>query len=310
MTFRPRIRSIKPEMWQDEKVGALSRDARLLFVGLITMADDEGRLRGMGAAVLGHVFPYDEDALRKLSTWLEELVASRLVVAYETDGVRYFYLPGFARHQVVNKANKSTLPAPPTVGVREPEPIHTVQLPDQSGSAPVTVRDVSDPSRARGGSGSGSGTDQPPLAPPADAGGGPSTGVIASLPRNSRALGTNPRAVNNQLAATVASDRALVAVGGLTEPTEKDRTDWERLQPRLVAAVGDQFVIASHIEALALVGVDGDGRLVLDGPDEAWAWSRQRFHSALLAHAEAVGVGARFATADEHAGLHETGAAA
>jgi hypothetical protein len=66
MTFRPRIRTIKPEMWADEKVGQLSRDARLLFVGLITMADDEGRLRGCPAAILGHVFPYDDDALRKL----------------------------------------------------------------------------------------------------------------------------------------------------------------------------------------------------------------------------------------------------
>lgn len=35
---RPRIRTLKPECWQDEKIGQLSRDARLLFVGLITMA--------------------------------------------------------------------------------------------------------------------------------------------------------------------------------------------------------------------------------------------------------------------------------
>lgn len=113
MTFRPRIRTIKPEMWADEKIGQLSRDARLLFVGLITMADDEGRLRAMPAAILGHVFPYDEDALRKLAGWVDELSASGLIVAYEHGGVRYFYLPGFVRHQVINKAKPSSLPGPP-----------------------------------------------------------------------------------------------------------------------------------------------------------------------------------------------------
>ena len=38
-----RIRSVKPEIWLSPQVMELSRDARLLFVGLITQADDEGR---------------------------------------------------------------------------------------------------------------------------------------------------------------------------------------------------------------------------------------------------------------------------
>lgn len=309
MTFRPRIRSLKPEMWQDEKVGALSRDARLLFVGLITMADDEGRLRGMAAAVLGHVFPYDEDALRKLPAWLDELVASRLVVAYEVDGVRYFYVQGFTRHQVVNKANKSTLPSPPTVGGRDPEPTPTGSLPDHSGSAPVAVRDVSEPSRARGGSGSGSGTDQPPPTPPADAGGEPGSGAIASLPRNSRAFGTSPRAVADQRLAAAATQRSAVAIGALGEPSEKHRADWKRLQAALVAVVGDQFVLAAHVESFRLVGVS-EGVMVIDAPDVAWSWASQRFTRAFESVAGPLGVEARLASADEHRGLCETGAAA
>jgi hypothetical protein len=76
---RPRIRTIKPELWQDEKVGGLSRDARLLFIGLVTMADDEGRLRALPAVILGHCLPYDADALRKVEAWLAEVAASGLV---------------------------------------------------------------------------------------------------------------------------------------------------------------------------------------------------------------------------------------
>lgn len=62
MSTRPRIRTLKPELWQNEKVGDLSHGARLLFVGLITMADDEGRFRARPSVILGHVFPYDVEA--------------------------------------------------------------------------------------------------------------------------------------------------------------------------------------------------------------------------------------------------------
>jgi hypothetical protein len=156
MTFRPRIRTIKPEMWADEKVGQLSRDARLLFVGLITMADDRGRLRGMPAGILGHVFPYDVDALRKLDGWLRELTASGLAVTYEHGGITYFYLPGFTRHQVINRSKDSTLPVPP----HEAEVTPPVTVPEESvtNHGTVTEPDVKPPgvvraSRAYDGSG-------------------------------------------------------------------------------------------------------------------------------------------------------------
>jgi hypothetical protein len=86
---RPRIRTIKPETWHDEKIGTLSRDARLLFVGLITMADDDGRLRGMPAAILGHVFPYDDDAPQQLEAWLADLERAALIVRYRVAGLPY-----------------------------------------------------------------------------------------------------------------------------------------------------------------------------------------------------------------------------
>ena len=38
-----RIRTIKPEFPQSESIGALTREARLLFVLLWTIVDDSGR---------------------------------------------------------------------------------------------------------------------------------------------------------------------------------------------------------------------------------------------------------------------------
>ena len=40
----PRIRTIKPEFWTDEKVGECSIPARLLFIATWNIADDRGNL--------------------------------------------------------------------------------------------------------------------------------------------------------------------------------------------------------------------------------------------------------------------------
>jgi hypothetical protein len=111
---RPRIRTIKPETWDDEKIGRVSRDARLLFVGLITMADDEGRFRSLPAQVLGHVYPYDTDAPKKLERWMCELVDVGLVVVYERDGVQYGAIPNFTKHQRISHPKDSLIPTPPS----------------------------------------------------------------------------------------------------------------------------------------------------------------------------------------------------
>lgn len=111
--MRPRIRTLKPEIWSDEKIGRVSREARLLFVGLITLADDEGRFRALPSAILGHVFPYDTDAPRRLAGWMDELTRMRLVVVYETAGVAYGHFPHWSDHQRINRASDSILPAPP-----------------------------------------------------------------------------------------------------------------------------------------------------------------------------------------------------
>jgi hypothetical protein len=117
---RPRIRSVKPEVWQNEEVGSVSRDARLLFVGLITMADDEGRFRALPPLILGHTFPFDKDAPRNLGKWLGELCDAAdpdgvpLLVLYEIGGRPYGWLPGFTDNQRISKPKPSKFPPPPS----------------------------------------------------------------------------------------------------------------------------------------------------------------------------------------------------
>jgi hypothetical protein len=82
--MRPRIRTIKPELWCDERVCSLSRGARLTAIGLISAADDRGRLEFSIASIRGYVFPRDRDVSdRMVAEWVNEVVATGFALAYE-----------------------------------------------------------------------------------------------------------------------------------------------------------------------------------------------------------------------------------
>ena len=124
-----RIRSIKPSFWA--ACGYLSRDARLLAVGLISMADDDGRFVATQQAILGYVFPLDTDVTSKrLAAWLDEVTTRRpghdraLVELYEVDGVPYAWFPKYRKHQRINRPQPSALPAPPPDALFDDGVIH------------------------------------------------------------------------------------------------------------------------------------------------------------------------------------------
>lgn len=129
-----RIRSTKPEFWQDEKLAhELTRDARLLYKALWNEADDEGRLRGSEAYLHGALFPYDPGQWFHDS--LESIIATGRAVRYEADGATYLYLTKLIKNQKINKPSKSKLPPPPVCSGS----IHVV-LPESSGSPPSLAR--------------------------------------------------------------------------------------------------------------------------------------------------------------------------
>lgn len=107
-----RIRTIKPEFPQSETIGSLSRDARLLFIQLWTIADDEGRGRGAIPVLAGALYPYDDDARGLLNSWLSELVEANCIVRYEHAGNTYFQITNWSLHQKIDKPTQSRFPSP------------------------------------------------------------------------------------------------------------------------------------------------------------------------------------------------------
>jgi len=105
-----RIRTIKPEFPQSESVGRLSREARLLFIQLWTIADDAGRTRAASRMLASLLYPYDDDAPALIDGWLAELSDAGMVALYEHDGARYLEITKWLEHQKIDKPSKSRLP--------------------------------------------------------------------------------------------------------------------------------------------------------------------------------------------------------
>lgn len=116
----PRIRTIKPEFWKEEKVakrlpGPDGRQARALFIALWNFAEDTGVARGNPAYLRSEIFPYDDDiTTRDVSRWLELLERGRFIVRYEREDQTYLWVRGFAKHQRIERPSKPTLPEPTT----------------------------------------------------------------------------------------------------------------------------------------------------------------------------------------------------
>ncbi len=122
-----RIRSIKPEFWSSEDIAALSFFDRLVFIGLWSMADDEGRLSGDVRLIRSQLFPLDdhitEDSVSTHGGLTEDSVSIHdtlmhlsnggQITLYEGgNGRTYIQVNNFTEHQRINRPTASKYPAP------------------------------------------------------------------------------------------------------------------------------------------------------------------------------------------------------
>lgn len=102
-----RIRTIKPEWLEDERMAEASSDARVLSIALILLADDAGRGR-LNRATAARCFPADpatfDRAFAELSGWFVE--------RYEVRGQGYYAIVNWSKHQRIDKPSKPRTPDP------------------------------------------------------------------------------------------------------------------------------------------------------------------------------------------------------
>jgi hypothetical protein len=98
-------------------MGNISRDARLTFIQLWTLADDEGRLRGNSRMLASLLFPYDDGEDGHVSTtakdveaWLVELEREGCILRYQIESAAYVQICNWLIHQKIDKPSKSKIP--------------------------------------------------------------------------------------------------------------------------------------------------------------------------------------------------------
>ncbi len=106
-----RIRSIKPEFWTSAQLLECSTNARLLFIGTWTFADDAGRHPWSAKQVKAEIFPADDFPEKQILGWLTELENQQLIIRYSSDGKEFFYIAGW-KHQRIDKPQTPKYPDP------------------------------------------------------------------------------------------------------------------------------------------------------------------------------------------------------
>ena len=107
-----RKRMIDPNIWQSEDFGNLSDLAKLIFIGLFSLADDEGRGRCNPVYLKSTLFPYKE-GLRSadVEVALSEISRTMSVVFYSCDEKSYYSLYNWSTWQKIDKPTDSKIPA-------------------------------------------------------------------------------------------------------------------------------------------------------------------------------------------------------
>lgn len=115
-----RARNIKPSFFVDEEVVELSFSTRLLFIGLWTLADREGRLVDKPKQIKMSLFPSDRIDVNKA---LDELENAKFIVRYVAEDKRYIQIHNFIKHQKPhpNETPSSIPPFQPKVEVLAPK---------------------------------------------------------------------------------------------------------------------------------------------------------------------------------------------
>jgi len=105
-----RSRNIKPGFFRNETLADIDPLGRILFAGLWTIADRDGRLQDRPKRIKAEVLPYDDCDADQLLT---DLHKHKFILRYESDGHQYIQVLAWDKHQNphVNEV-ASTIPAP------------------------------------------------------------------------------------------------------------------------------------------------------------------------------------------------------
>ncbi len=100
-----RSRNIKPGFFTNEDLVELDFATRLLFAGLWTVADRDGRLQDRPKKIKIDVFPADN---LDIDAMLSALHNGKFIVRYEVDGGKFIQISNWTKHQNPHHTEKAS----------------------------------------------------------------------------------------------------------------------------------------------------------------------------------------------------------
>lgn len=107
-----RNRMIKPKFWDDAKIGRISRDARLLYIGMWNFCDDLGVIRADSVWIKSKIFPFDQMQIQQFDKICQEILRNGFISLFSYKDEEFYYLPKFSLHQKINKPNYEEVNVP------------------------------------------------------------------------------------------------------------------------------------------------------------------------------------------------------
>jgi hypothetical protein len=199
-----RTRSIKPSFFKNEFLAECEPMARLLFVGLWTLADSQGRMEFRPMRIKAELFPYENCDILGL---LKQLADRGFVRAYESGDMKVLEIPTFGQHQRCHPDERDEgLPAPDEDGT-------TIVFPERNAKPGNPAREPGNPTLEPGN-------------PPASCAFNPSTfNPSTSSPLDAPSTPTRRRC------SKPADPLRWSAESGWEGITDADRAEWSQAYP-------------------------------------------------------------------------------
>lgn len=106
-----RKRMIDPNIWASEDFSKLSALAKLVFIGMFSNADDEGRGKAKAVYLKSILFPYDEGIrVIDIDKTLSEIGSNMSVTFYSHNGNEYYVFDNWEKWQKVDRPTPSLIP--------------------------------------------------------------------------------------------------------------------------------------------------------------------------------------------------------
>jgi hypothetical protein len=137
-----KIRTVKPDLFRHEQLFEAEQISgfplRLLFIGLFTVVDAEGRFRWRPRQLKLDILPYDEI---DFNAALSALVEFGFVQHYEYGGEYYGAIPTWHKHQSINQREPDSVLPDPQRGLilKAHKPTETYPVQDLSQTMPTPI---------------------------------------------------------------------------------------------------------------------------------------------------------------------------